>query len=415
MQDSARPRAVCKKRRVARNLHIKNTRHQSGERGMPDMFEQKSVTAVVVAAGTSSRMGFDKLLYRYDGQPVIAHTVQAFSRHPLVDGIIVVTGANNAAIHKAVAGLPKVSGFVPGGATRAASVAAGVAAVQYQDGLVAIQDGARPFVSEAVITEAIRQAARMGGAAPAVPVKDTIKVAGRDGTVQTTPARSSLYAVQTPQVFDLALFKDALSRLTDETVTDDCAVFERAGYTVSLTRGDYANRKITTKEDLPGPQGGNQMHIGHGYDVHRLVEGRDLILGGQKIPYEKGLLGHSDADVLTHAVMDALLGAAALGDIGKHFPDTDAAYAGADSIQLLRRVADILRQAGWQPVNVDATVLCQAPKLAGFIPAMQAALALALGMESADVSVKATTEEKLGFTGAGQGIAAHAVCLIRRL
>ena len=157
------------------------------------------------------------------------------------------------------------------------------------------------------------------------------------------------------------------------------------------------------------------MHIGHGYDVHRLVAGRRLILGGVEIPHATGLLGHSDADVLTHAVMDALLGAAALGDIGQWFPDSDPAYAGADSIALLRRVAEILRAHGWQPVNLDSTVLAQAPKLAPHIPAMRANLAAACGLPTDAVSVKATTEEHLGFTGSGDGMAAHAVCLIEKI
>ena len=154
------------------------------------------------------------------------------------------------------------------------------------------------------------------------------------------------------------------------------------------------------------------MRIGHGYDVHRLVEERKLILGGVDIPYEKGLLGHSDADVLTHAVMDALLGAAGLGDIGKHFPDTDPTYKGADSLKLLDHVMEVLRDNGWQVGNVDATVIAQRPKLAGYIPEMRANLAARMGVSSAQVNVKATTEEKLGFTGSGEGISAHAVCLL---
>ena len=156
----------------------------------------------------------------------------------------------------------------------------------------------------------------------------------------------------------------------------------------------------------------SKLRIGHGYDVHRLVEGRKLILLGVEIPYEKGLLGHSDADVAVHAVMDALLGACALGDIGHLFPDSDPAYAGADSMELLDRVAVLLRERGWAVSNVDVTILAQAPKLAPYIPRMRENLARRLGVETADVSVKATTEEGLGFTGAGQGIAAHAVCLI---
>ena len=157
------------------------------------------------------------------------------------------------------------------------------------------------------------------------------------------------------------------------------------------------------------------LRIGYGYDVHRLVPGRALVLGGVTVPFEKGLLGHSDADVLTHAVMDALLGAAALGDIGKLFPDSDAAYAGADSIALLERVTALLREHGWQVGNVDATVVAQAPKLAPYIPEMRRRLAEAMGLDVDCVSVKATTEERLGFTGSGEGMAAHAVALIERL
>ena len=157
------------------------------------------------------------------------------------------------------------------------------------------------------------------------------------------------------------------------------------------------------------------MRIGHGYDVHRLVEGRDLIIGGVKIPYEKGLLGHSDADVLTHAVMDALLGAAALGDIGKHFPDTDPAYKGADSLKLAQHVAKLLQDEGYRIGNIDATVIAQAPKLATHIPLMKQNLARALDCDADQINVKATTEEHLGFTGEGLGIAAHAVCLIERI
>ena len=157
-----------------------------------------------------------------------------------------------------------------------------------------------------------------------------------------------------------------------------------------------------------------KLRVGHGYDVHRLVEGRALILGGVTVPFDRGLLGHSDADVLTHAVMDALLGAAALGDIGKLFPDSDAAYAGADSIALLERVTALLREHGWQVGNVDATVVAQTPKLAPYIPDMRRRLAEAMGLDVDCVSVKATTEEKLGFTGSGEGMAAHAVALIER-
>ncbi len=378
------------------------------------MLDGKKVTAVVVAAGASRRMGFDKLFYELQGKPVLAHTLDAFQAHPLVDAVVLVAGENEGRARELARAYPKVAAVVRGGATRVASVRAGLAAAGRQ-GLVAIQDGARPFVSGEVITRALEAAARWGAAAPAVPVKDTIKVVDEDRFVRGTPRRDGLMAVQTPQVFDAFLYGEALAACADDAATDDCGVFEAFGGRVKLVEGDYANLKITTREDLAPyeKKEAPAMRVGHGYDVHRLVAGRKLILGGVEIPWEKGLLGHSDADVLTHAVMDALLGAAALGDIGRHFPDRDPAYAGANSLELLRRVAGLLREAGWAAENIDATLLCQAPKLAPHIPEMRRRLAEAAGLPEASVSVKATTEEGLGFTGAGEGIAAHAVCLLR--
>lgn len=369
--------------------------------------ETKQVCAMILAAGSSSRMGFDKLFYPLDGQPVLAHSLRAMEKHPLVGSIVLVAGEGNLdKVQKLAQSCKKPATVVRGGATRAESVLNGLekAVGEY----VAIHDGARPFVSEEVITAAIEGAIRTGAAAPAVPVKDTIKAAA-GALVDFTPPREKLYAVQTPQVFRLENYRKALETVRDDSITDDCQLFERAGLPVELTKGDYANYKLTTPEDLKGEK---RMRIGHGYDVHKLVEGRRLILGGVDIPYEKGLLGHSDADVLAHAVMDALLGAAALGDIGKHFPDSDPAYKGADSLVLARHTAELLAKEGWKIGNVDATVLCQAPKLAPHIPAMRRNIAAALGVDEGRISVKATTEEHLGFTGAGLGIAAHAVALL---
>jgi len=380
------------------------------------MVQEQTAAAVIVAAGASRRMGFDKLRVPLaDGETALEKSVRAFDTHPLIDALVLVAGENDAAAKTLAASCRKPACVVRGGATRAASVAAGLRAVT-QD-LVAIHDAARPFVSERIISAALAAAYEKGAAAPTVSVKDTIKVA-EDGRVQYTPPRDTLFAVQTPQCFRTALYRQAQERAGDtDGLTDDCSLLERAGIPVQLVAGDYANYKITTPGDLPArkTEGACAMRIGHGYDVHRLIEGRPLILGGVKIPYEKGLLGHSDADVLAHAVMDALLGAAALGDIGKLFPDSDPAYAGADSIGLLREVAALLRAHGWQAANVDATILCQAPKLAPHIPAMRETLAAALGVPADDVSVKATTEEGLGFTGSGSGIAAHCVCLLKSL
>lgn len=369
------------------------------------------VTAIIVAAGASRRMGFDKLSYRLpDGQTVLEKSCAALAAHPAVTQLVLVAGANRETCERIAQRCPKPCVVVAGGETRADSVRHGLEVASGE--LVTIHDAARPFVSQAVITAALQAAAQTGAAAPAVPVKDTIKVADADGRVQNTPDRATLYAVQTPQCFSRKLYLEALERVTGEKahlVTDDCSLFELADFPVTLTQGDYENYKITTKEDL---QKEKTMRIGHGYDVHRLVEGRKLILGGVDIPYEKGLLGHSDADVLLHAIMDAVLGAAALGDIGKHFPDTDPAYKGADSLALTRAVAKLIAEHGYTVGNIDATILCQAPKLAPHIAAMRQNIADAFGVSLDAVSVKATTEEHLGFTGEGLGIAAHAVALL---
>ena len=387
---------------------------------------EKTVSAVLVAAGSSTRMGFDKLSFDLGGETVLHRSIRAFAQCPQVTEIVLVAGKNREFVAQQAVDCPKPVQLVAGGATRAESAKNGVLAAHGE--LVAVHDAARPFVSASAITAALEAAARCGAAAPAVPVKDTIKAAARgdgktvppDCAVCATPDRSTLYAVQTPQCFDRAEYLAALEELDAEKarlVTDDCSLFELTGRAVQLTQGDYANYKITTREDLPRPEQKEEhkMRIGHGYDVHRLVEGRKLILGGVEVPFEKGLLGHSDADVLAHAIMDAVLGAAALGDIGKHFPDTDPEYSGADSLKLARRVAEILHENGWKIENIDSTILCQRPKLAAYIPAMREKLAEAFGLPVDAVSVKATTEEHLGFTGEGLGIAAHAVALIEKL
>ena len=377
-------------------------------------------SAVVPAAGSSTRMeGQDKLLLPLEEQPVLLHTLRALELCPYLAEIIVVTREDLIVPIGQLcrdAGLSKVRKVIVGGATRTRSVLAGLGELSSGAELVAIHDGARPLVSQEVLETVILRAAECGAAAPAVPVKDTVKRA-RDSLVEATLERSELFAVQTPQVFQVDLIKAALVKALEDgaALTDDCGAVERLGIGVSLTQGDYCNLKITTPEDLAVAEALFAWRIGHGYDVHRLVEGRRLILGGVEVPFDKGLLGHSDADVLTHAVMDALLGACALGDIGHLFPDSDPAYAGADSLRLLDEVVSRLRQRGYRVGNVDATVLAQAPKLAPYLEQMRRNLAWRLQVPVDAVSVKATTEEGLGFTGTGDGIAAHAVCLVENL
>ena len=374
------------------------------------------VSAIIVAGGSSRRMGgTDKLMLSFGGRTVLERAVGAFARHPLITEVVVVCGVDRMeTVKRMVSGLPTVTAVVPGGDTRSASVRNGIAAASPDAEYYAIHDGARPFVTEALITAAVEGAMRYGAAAPGIPVSDTLKrVDGAMSITETVP-RDSLVGIQTPQVFEATLYRAAAKHGGDET--DDCALIERLGRKVLVVPGDRDNLKITMPADIAAAQRierGRAMRIGHGYDVHRLVEGRRLVLGGVDIPYEKGLLGHSDADVLTHALCDALLGAAGLPDIGRQFPDSDPAYEGADSILLLQQVCALVRAQGWEIENVDVTVLCQRPRLRDYIDVMRGRLAEAMAVEPSRVGVKATTEEGLGFTGAGDGIAAHAVALVR--
>lgn len=377
---------------------------------------------MVAAAGGSTRMGQPKQQIKLGRHPVLIHTLLTLQAVDTIDEILLIARDEDIPHFTALAesaGVTKLRTAVPGGATRQASVAAGLAVLPECATIVGIHDGARPLVRGEDVATVIAAATESGAAALAVPVKDTLKRTDEDSFVIDTPDRAGLWRVQTPQVFDRAALCAAMAaaQATGHDYTDDCQLMEAAGHRVKLVPGLDTNLKLTTPEDirlaeaLMGKEE-KRMRIGHGYDVHKLVEDRPLILGGVTVPYEKGLLGHSDADVLTHAVMDALLGAAALGDIGKLFPDNDPAYAGADSIALLRRVVERVAEEGYRIGNIDATVLCQRPKLAPHIPEMRRILADACGVAQTAVSVKATTEEGLGFTGSGEGIAAHCVCLL---
>ena len=371
------------------------------------MYKDRAVYAVVLAAGKGTRIGFDKMMYKLDKYTVVEHSIKAFCDNEYVDRIIVAAGDNYDRVAPLAIKNYKVRRVIHGGSTRAKSVLNSLEYVP-EGRIVAIHDGARPFVSQEIITSAIEAAYEHKAAIPCVKVKDTIKEA-EDGFIARTFDRDRLYIVQTPQVFDVNLYKELVDKYFDETITDDAQLFERGGVKVRVVPGSYENYKITTIDDIRKEK---KMRIGHGYDVHKLVEGRKLIMGGVEIPYEKGLLGHSDADVVLHAVSDALLGALALGDIGKHFPDTDPRYAGANSLVLLGHVADMVHDNGAEVENVDVTILCQRPKLAPHIPLMRENIAGALGCDVSRVSVKATTEEGLGFTGEGLGIACHCVCLL---
>ena len=388
--------------------------------------EQAKFGAVLLAAGNSTRMGGSrsKVLEELGGRPALCRSLEVLDRCPLIGEICLVCREQDRAdMLPLTSGLATPVRVVPGGAQRQDSVEQGVEALTGPWEYVAIHDGARPLVTEEVLAAVCRDAMAHGAATAAVPSKDTCKLADEAGFVAATPARDRLWAVQTPQAFSLALYREALgkARAAGQSYTDDCQLIEAAGGSVKLTMGDYRNIKLTTPEDLLaaraylGGEGGKKtVRIGYGYDVHRLVEGRKLILAGVEVPFEKGLLGHSDADVIAHAVADALLGAAALGDIGHLFPDTDPRYAGADSLKLLGEVCRLLREKGFSIGNIDATLLAQRPKIAPHISRMRENLAAACGIPVGQVSVKATTEERLGFTGREEGMAASAVCLLER-
>ncbi len=306
--------------------------------------------------------------------------------------------------------------MVSGGDTRQLSVYRGLKALDPPVDWVFIHDAARPLVARSVLERCLKGVQEHHAVGCGVRVKDTIKEV-QDGCISFTPERDRLWAVQTPQAFDYSVVLKAYEAAaqTELAVTDDCAVVESQGYPVHMVEGDYRNIKITTEDDMLAAEaflkeGAERfMLVGMGYDVHRLVCGENLVLGGVSIDYHMGLAGHSDADVAVHALMDALLGAAGLGDIGTHFPDSDAAYAGISSLVLLEKTMTLLRSRKCQVINADLTIAAERPRLAAYIPFMRERLAPILQAASQSINIKATTTEGLGFVGMGAGIAAYAV------
>jgi 2-C-methyl-D-erythritol 4-phosphate cytidylyltransferase/2-C-methyl-D-erythritol 2,4-cyclodiphosphate synthase len=319
-------------------------------------------------------------------------------------------------------GLRKPGRVVPGGARRQDSVLNALETLADDPPeLVAIHDGARPLASLDLVRRCVQSAVERGSGVAAMPVTDTLKRADADGVVEGTVDRSSLWAMQTPQVFrfETLLAAHRRARKDGAEATDDAALIEHIGGRVQLVRGEEANLKVTTPDDLrmvaeiiASRLGGATVRVGYGFDAHRFETGRPCVLGGVLVPHEAGPAGHSDGDVVTHAVMDAVLGALALRDIGYHFPDTDPQYSGISSLELASRVTEMAAEHGYQVVALDATVIAQAPRIAGYVPQMKEALAQVFRCEPGRVSVKGTTTEGMGHTGRGEGIAAHAVAIL---
>ena len=381
------------------------------------MYENKKIAVIIAAAGKGTRVGgpVPKQYLKIGGEPVILKTLKAFAALDEVDHIFIVTNEEYMDRCQEIVrdnGLDKVKGIVKGGAERQESVynaLQGVNRICPGVSYVLIHDAARPFVSEQVVRNVIKATAEKGAAVACVAMKNSIR--RMNGAGSQGVDRSEYCSVQTPQGFRKADLMEAHDKALREGIqaTDDAMLVELAGFPVEVVDGDYQNIKITTREDLP-----IENRTGIGFDVHALTEGRRLILGGVDIPFERGLDGHSDADVLVHALMDALLGAAALGDIGRHFPDTDDAYKGISSMLLLQKVRDLLSENFFSIANVDMTIMAQRPRIGPHIEAMRENIAEVLGIGKSRINIKATTTERLGFVGREEGIAAEAICSIYR-
>lgn len=377
-----------------------------------------SAWAVLVAAGRGTRAGLDanKVFYPVEGRSPLSRSLDAIAQTGLYEGIVLVLAKDDFLAYRALAeregACPLVKSVVAGGKTRQESVFAGLKVVPESVEWVSIHDAARPFAGEALFRATLDAARETGSGVISTDVTDTVKRVEEGRAVETLD-RERLRAVQTPQSFRREeILRAHMAALADGFAgTDDASLYEREFGSATLVTADGAreNVKLTHRSDfLRG-----DVRMGTGYDVHRLVEGRPLVLGGVTIPWEKGLLGHSDADVALHALMDAMLGALGEGDIGRHFPDSDEQYRGIASTELLRRVVELTRNKGYRVGNCDVTIVAQAPKLAPYIEEMRANVARVLGVDVSRVNIKATTTERLGFEGEGLGISAQAVAVMR--
>ena len=389
-----------------------------------------SVALVVVAAGRGVRLGGDRpKQYRAcAGKPLLAHTLEALiSARPFLAATVVIHPDDRALYDAAVAKLSAATRALVGspclgGATRQASVRAGLEALAADHPeIVLIHDAARPFPSPALVARAVEAAEAHGAAAPGVGLSDTVKQVDAAGRVLATPPRASLRAVQTPQAFRFPLILEAHRRAAEARVgdlTDDVAVAEWAGAAAFVFEGDPQNFKVTTMADLGAAEarltgGTGETRVGQGFDVHAFAEGDHVWLCGVRLPHPQTLHGHSDADVALHALADAIYGALAEGDIGAHFPPSDPQWKGAPSHVFLAHAAERVRARGGVLVHLDATLICEAPKIGPHREAMRARVAEIAGLEAARVSVKATTTERLGFTGRREGIACLATATLR--
>ena len=382
--------------------------------------------AIIPAGGSGKRLGADiaKQYLSLSSLPVLVHTLRVFQKSGITDDVILIVPQDDLVfVREQIVekyGLTKVSTVVKGGSQRQDSVRNGLEAIAKPCDVVIVHDGVRPFVTEEMIARVVKAAAEEGAASIGVPVKDTIKETTGENIVVATLPRQNLWQTQTPQAFRYDLLCRAYAAAGKDHYygTDDASLVERIGVKVQVIAGSYKNIKITTPEDLimaevlMKEKTREQIppcRSGLGYDSHRFVPDRKLILGGVEIPFDRGLLGHSDADALTHAVCDALLGMAGCGDIGRHFPDNDEAYKNISSLILLERVKQIIEAKGMIIHNIDVTVMMEKPKLAPYVGAMAAHIAMALNISETAVNIKAKTNEGMGFVGRQEGVAVLAI------
>ncbi len=383
-----------------------------------------NVAAVVVAAGRGTRAGGDvpKQFRAIGGEPMLRRALFMLVEHPQIGAVQPVIHPDDVARFRAIAGNDRILAPVFGGATRQASVRAGLEALATRKpDIVLIHDAARPFASQALISRAIETAARAGAAVPGLRVSDTVKTVDPAGTVERTIDRNTLRLIQTPQAFAFQPLLEAHTRAAAEgrqDFTDDAALAEWAGLRVSVFEGESGNVKITNPEDFAraemerfGALG--DLRTGTGIDVHAFGPGDHVWLGGLKIPHTQTLTGHSDADVVLHALVDAILGALADGDIGSHFPPSDPKWKGAASDQFLAFAIERVKARGGQIAHLDVTIVCEAPRIGPRRDAIRASIAALAGLPLPRVAVKATTSEQLGFTGRREGILAHATATVR--
>jgi 2-C-methyl-D-erythritol 4-phosphate cytidylyltransferase / 2-C-methyl-D-erythritol 2,4-cyclodiphosphate synthase len=388
------------------------------------MAKSERTAAILVAAGRGLRAGAGgpKQYRTIGGKTVIFRAMEPFCIHPLVFAVQPVLNPDDTAVFNEAARGLRHQPPTAGGATRQASVHAGLEALAPQEpDIVLIHDAARPFVSQALISRAIDAASRTGAAIPVIPVTDTVKLVDAGGNIEATPERARLRVAQTPQAFRFGVILDAHRRATRDgrsEFTDDAAIAEWAGLTVATFEGDAANMKLTTPEDFVREEARlasllGDIRTGTGYDVHAFGAGDHVMICGVRVPHTKGFLAHSDGDVGLHALVDAILGALADGDIGSHFPPSDPQWKGASSDRFLKYAADRVTARGGRIANLEVTLICERPKIGPLRDTMRARIAEIAGVDVSRVAVKATTSERLGFTGREEGIAATASATIR--